>query len=127
MRQESLFIHDAIYNHQAKEALSIHAWYVAKELGDAYALGREAAATILAMDALPHRQRNMDLYDGLPQARAHGIRLCSQCWVNIPYKVRRSWKEKHPLQRAAYPRAVTLAVTLDFSLGPADPLHGIPC
>ena len=65
--QEALFIHDAVYSYQAREALSIHAWYVAKELGGAFAEGRAAAAAVLAVKAEPHRQRNVDLYEGLPQ------------------------------------------------------------
>jgi len=72
LRQDSLFIHDAVYEHQAAEALSIHAWYVAAELGDAYALGAGAAAAVLAQDALPHRRRNMGLYADLPQVRRPG-------------------------------------------------------
>ena len=65
--QEALFIHDAVYSYQAREALSIHAWYVVKELGDAFEEGRGAAAAVLAVKAEPHRQRNVDLYEGLPQ------------------------------------------------------------
>lgn len=74
--QEALFIHDAVYSYQAREALSIHAWYVAKELGDAFAEGRGAAAAVLAMKAEPHRQRNVDLYEGLPQVLHPGWLCC---------------------------------------------------
>ena len=56
-----------MYEHQAAEALSIHAWYVAAELGDAHALGAAAAAAVLAQEPLPHRRRNMALYADLPQ------------------------------------------------------------
>ncbi|KAK9827659.1 hypothetical protein WJX81_004467 [Elliptochloris bilobata] len=77
---EALFIHDSVYDYQAKEALSIHAWYVAKELGDAFGAGREAAAAVLATKAEPHRLRNLELYGGLPQAadarEAAEARLC---------------------------------------------------
>lgn len=75
--QEALFIHDAVYSYQAREALSIHAWYVAKELGDAFEEGRAAAAAVLAMKAEPHRQRNVDLYEGLPQVPHRGG--CAVC------------------------------------------------
>ena len=76
--QDALFIHDAVYAHQAREALSIHAWYVAKELGGAFAEGREAAAAVLATKAEPHRQRNVELYEGLPQVlpRQSPSQLC---------------------------------------------------
>ena len=65
--QEALFIHDAVYSYQVREALSIHAWYVAKERGNVFEEGRSAAAAVLAVKAKRHRQRNVDPYEGLPQ------------------------------------------------------------
>ena len=72
MVQEGLFLHAPAYEHQALEALVLHAWYAAKHLVPAARLGRAAARDVLARHpGPPHRERNAALYEAL----AEGLRL----------------------------------------------------
>lgn len=69
--QEGLFLHAPAYEHQALEALVLHAWYTAKHLAPAARLGCAAARDVAARHpGPPHRARNLRLYEALPGACA---------------------------------------------------------
>jgi hypothetical protein len=66
--QEGLFMHKPVYDHQALDALVLHAYYVSKHLGNARRLGHAAALYVQSEYPGPkHRARNAQLYMDLEQ------------------------------------------------------------